>query len=105
MMGSLTPHIMNLQRNKRGMVADLRSEGGKQVLADLVRWADVVIDNYRPGVTERLGIDYPSLKAINPSIIACSITGYGPERAGAGQGCVGRHRAGLRRSHGDDRRT
>ena len=77
MMGSLTPHIMNLQRNKRGMVADLRSEGGKQVFADLVRWADVVIDNYRPGVTERLGIDYPSLKAINPSIIACSITGYG----------------------------
>ena len=58
---------MNLQRNKRGMVADLRSEGGKQVFADLVRWADVVIDNYRPGVTERLGIDYASLKAINPT--------------------------------------
>ena len=77
MMGSLTPHIMNLQRNKRGMVVDLRSEGGRQVFEGLVRWADVVVDNYRPGVTGRLGIDYPSLKALNPRVVACSITGYG----------------------------
>ena len=77
MMGSLTPHIMNLQRNKRGMVVDLRSEGGREVLESLVRWADVVVDNYRPGVTGRLRIDYPSLKALNPRVIACSITGYG----------------------------
>lgn len=76
-MGSLTPHVMNLQRNKRGMVVDLRSEGGRQVFEGLVRWADVVVDNYRPGVTERLRIDYPSLKALNPRVIACSITGYG----------------------------
>ncbi len=77
MMGSLTAHIMNLQRNKRGMVVDLRSEGGREVFEGLVRWADVVVDNYRPGVTERLRIDYPSLKALNPRVIACSITGYG----------------------------
>ena len=77
MMGSLTPHIMNLQRNKRGVVVDLRSAGGKEVFADLVRWADVVIDNYRPGVTERLGADYASLRALNPRVIACSITGFG----------------------------
>ena len=77
MMGSLTPHIMNLQRNKRGMVVDLRSEGGRQVFEGLVRWADVVIDNYRPGVTARLGIDYPSLRALNQRVVACSITGYG----------------------------
>ena len=77
MMGSLTAHIMNLQRNKRGMVVDLRSEGGREVLEGLVRWADVVVDNYRPGVTGRLRIDYPSLKALNPRVIACSITGYG----------------------------
>ena len=76
-MGSLTPHVMDLQRNKRGMVVDLRSEGGRQVFEGLVRWADVVVDNYRPGVTARLGIDYPSLKALNPRVIACSITGYG----------------------------
>ena len=77
MMGALTPHVMNLQRNKRGMVVDLRSEGGRQVFEGLVRWADVVVDNYRPGVTARLGIDYPSLKALNPRVVACSITGYG----------------------------
>ncbi len=77
MMGSLTAHIMNLQRNKRGMVVDLRSEGGREVFEGLVRWADVVLDNYRPGVTGRLRIDYPSLKALNPRVIACSITGYG----------------------------
>lgn len=77
MMGSLTPHVMNLQRNKRGMVVDLRSEGGKRIFADLVRWADVVMDNYRPGVAERLGADYPSLRALNRRVIACSITGYG----------------------------
>ncbi len=77
MMGSLTPHIMNLQRNKRGMVVDLRSEGGRQVFEGLVRWADVVVDNYRPGVTGRLGIDYPSLRTLNPRVVACSITGYG----------------------------
>ncbi|MDE2836322.1 MAG: CoA transferase [Chloroflexota bacterium] len=76
-MGSLTPHVMNLQRNKRGMVVDLRSEGGREVLEGLVRWADVVIDNYRPGVTARLGVDYPSLRALNPRVVACSITGYG----------------------------
>ena len=77
MMGSLTPHVMNLQRNKRGMVVDLRRPGGKEVFEDLARWADVVIDNYRPGVTGRLGVDYPSLKAVNPRVIACSITGFG----------------------------
>ncbi len=77
MMGSLTPHVMNLQRNKRGMVVDLRSPGGKEVFEGLARWADVVIDNYRPGVTERLGVDYPSLKVVNPRVIACSITGFG----------------------------
>lgn len=77
MMGSLTPHIMNLQRNKRGIVIDLKNSGGRRVFDDLVRWADIVIDNYRPGVVERLGIDYESLKQINPRVIACSITGYG----------------------------
>ena len=77
MMGSLTAHVMNLQRNKRGMVVDLRSDGGREVFEGLVRWADVVVDNYRPGVTGRLRIDYPSLKALNPRVIACSITGYG----------------------------
>lgn len=76
-MKGLSPHIMTLQRNKRGIVIDLRNPAGKAAFDDLVRWADVVLENFRPGVTERLGIDYATLKTINPRVIACSITGYG----------------------------
>lgn len=73
----MTPHILTLQRNKRSVVINLRHDAGRETFYDLVRWADVVVDNYRPGVTERLRVDYPSLREINPRIIACSITGYG----------------------------
>lgn len=76
-MDGLSPHIMTLSRNKRGIVINLRNADGKRTFDDLVRWADVVIDNYRPGVTQRLKIDYPSLCEVNPQIITCSITGYG----------------------------
>lgn len=76
-MKGLSPHIMTLSRNKRGIVINLRNSSGKQTFDDLVRWADVVIDNYRPGVTQRLKIDYPSLCEVDPRIITCSITGYG----------------------------
>ena len=73
----LAPHFLTNQRNKRGIVIDLKHPAGKAAFADLVRWADVVLENYRPGVTGRLGIDYPALAALNPRIIMCSITGYG----------------------------
>jgi CoA:oxalate CoA-transferase len=76
-MNGLSPHIMTLSRNKRGIVINLRNAAGKETFDELVRWADVVIDNYRPGVTQRLKIDYPSLCHVNPRIITCSITGYG----------------------------
>ncbi len=73
----LAPHILTNQRNKRSIVIDLKHPAGKAAFADLVRWADVVMENYRPGVTGRLGIDYPALAALNPRVIVCSITGYG----------------------------
>ena len=73
----LAPHFHTNQRNKRGIVIDLKHPAGKAAFADLVRWADVVLENYRPGVTERLGIDFPALAALNPRVIMCSITGYG----------------------------
>jgi len=66
-----------INRNKKGLTLDLKSEKGKEVFYDLVRKCDVVYDNYRPGVVERLGIDYDTLKAINPRIVCCSITGFG----------------------------
>lgn len=67
--------IMN--RNKKSITLNLRDERGKQILYDLVKSSDVVIDNYRAGVTKRLKIDYDTLKQINPKIICCSISGFG----------------------------
>jgi crotonobetainyl-CoA:carnitine CoA-transferase CaiB-like acyl-CoA transferase len=61
----------------RSIPVDLRTAGGKEVFTDLVRSADVVIDNYRPGVLQRLGIDYDALAAVNPGIISMSVTGFG----------------------------
>lgn len=64
-------------RGKRGLAIDLKSEKGREAFYDLVRVSDVVLDNYRLGVRERLGIDYETLRAINPRIVSCSVTGYG----------------------------
>lgn len=71
--------FQNLHRNKRSMTLNLKSEEGLGVLHQLVRTADVVVENYRPDVKFRLKIDYESLKAINPRIILASISGYGQD--------------------------
>lgn len=65
-------------RGKRGLAIDLKSPEGREAFYDLVRVSDVVLDNYRVGVRERLNIDYATLRKINPRIISCSVTGYGP---------------------------
>lgn len=67
----------SLNRNKRSVEIDTKSEAGKQMVYDLVRQADVVIDNFRAGVMDRLGFGYEALKAINPRIICASGTGFG----------------------------
>ena len=64
-------------RGMRSIAIDLQAQAGQAVFRDLVRSADVVIDNYRPGVLQRLGIDYDALRAVNPRIISLSITGFG----------------------------
>src|SRR5262249_52091575 len=69
--------FLTLNRNKQSIVVDLKKEAGRQVFYDLVKVADVVIDNFRPGVLERLAVDYPTLARINPRIIQCSVTGFG----------------------------
>ena len=71
--------FQNLHRNKRSIAIDLKSPAGKKVFLSLVKTADVVIENYRPDVKDRLGIDYASLKAINPRIILASISGFGQD--------------------------
>ena len=64
-------------RGKRSAVLDLKDEGDLATFKNLAAFADVVVESFRPGVTERLGIDYATLGAANPRLIYCSITGYG----------------------------
>ena len=66
-----------LNRNKRSIVINLKSEEGKEVFYKLAKEADVLVEEMRPGVSKRLGIDYEKLKGMNPRIVYCSITGYG----------------------------
>jgi crotonobetainyl-CoA:carnitine CoA-transferase CaiB-like acyl-CoA transferase len=69
--------FLTLNRNKQSIAINLKTEEGLQVFYDLVATSDVVIDNFRPGVLERLKIDFETLKAIKPDIIQCSVTGFG----------------------------
>lgn len=71
------PAFFALNRNKRSVTLDLRSEEGKEDFLTLVRTADVVVENFRPGVVDRLGIGYETLREINPGIIYASISGFG----------------------------
>lgn len=70
-------YYMSFNRNKKSIVIDLKSEEGLNLFYELVKHADVVWDNYRAGVNERLKIDYETLSKINPAIISSSITAYG----------------------------
>ena len=78
--GETSAYFIALNRNKRGVSLNLKDEEGYRVFRELVRRSDVVYDNYRPGVLERLGADYGTLRRANPRIISASVTGYG--RAG-----------------------
>jgi len=66
-----------VQRNKRALRVDLKQPEGVAVLHALARTADVLVEGFRPGVTERLGVGYDTLAALNPKLVYCSITGYG----------------------------
>lgn len=71
--------FLSLNRNKRSLAVDLKSEEGRGLLYRLVAESDVFLQNYRPGVAARLGVDYGSLREINPAIIYVSISGYGED--------------------------
>src|SRR6202008_3577734 len=73
------PDFQNLHRNKRSITLDLKSPQGKEILMRLVKTADVVVENFRPDVKDRLGIDYESLKKVNKRIILASISGFGQD--------------------------
>ncbi|HXJ78937.1 MAG TPA: CoA transferase [Candidatus Methylomirabilis sp.] len=69
--------FLGINRNKRGLVVDLKHPDGRAVVHRLVRDADVLVENFRPAVPPRLGIDYETLARINPKLIYCAVTGYG----------------------------
>ncbi|MFI0472410.1 CaiB/BaiF CoA transferase family protein [Halomonas sp. HMF6819] len=66
-----------INRNKKSISLNLKDERGREIFYQLAADADVIVENYRPGVTKSLSIDYDTIKAINPSIVYCSISGYG----------------------------
>lgn len=70
-------YFLTLNRGKKSIAIDLKRPEGREVFYRLVRTADVVVDNFSPGVTARLGLDHASLSAINPAVITCSISGFG----------------------------
>jgi len=69
--------VLKRNRGKQSLALDLQTQEGQKLLHDLVRQADIVLENFRPGVSARIGADYATLKAIKPDLIYCSITGFG----------------------------
>ncbi|ALG69201.1 CaiB/BaiF CoA transferase family protein [Beggiatoa leptomitoformis] len=70
-------YFLAVNRNKRGITLDLRQEKGRDIFLQLAKTADVIIESFRPQVVDKLGIGYDTIKAINPRIVYCAITGYG----------------------------
>lgn len=83
--GGFPALFLNNNRGKRSIGLDLTSAEGRQIALDLCAAADIVVQNFRPGAMERLGLDYPSVKAVNANIIYCSISGFGPTGPYAGR--------------------
>lgn len=79
MTGEDTAGFLALNRNKRSIAIDLKQDTGRDVFYRLVESADVVVENFRPGVTPRLGIDYPTLRGHNAGLIYASISGFGQD--------------------------
>ncbi len=77
--GKESAYYLSINRNKKSIAIDLRQDEGREIVYQLARRSDVALENFRPGVAEKLGVDYPSLRAVNPRIIYCSISGFGQE--------------------------
>jgi crotonobetainyl-CoA:carnitine CoA-transferase CaiB-like acyl-CoA transferase len=73
--------FLTFNRNKKSVVINLKTDAGRALFYDLVKVSDVVVDNFRAGVLERLKVDYATLSALNPRLIQCSVTGFGTEGA------------------------
>jgi len=72
-------YFVGMNRNKKSITLDLKAKEGKEIFLRLTRESDVVVENFRPGVMRNLGLDYDVLRAVNPAIIYCGISGYGKD--------------------------
>lgn len=75
----LPPFFRSINRNKKSLTLNLKAPAARNILQQLVKKYDVFMEGFRPGVAERIGMDYPTLRRMNPRIIYCSISGYGQE--------------------------
>ncbi len=80
--------FQNLHRNKLSVTLDLKSDAGREVFREMARQADVVVENMRPGVKHRLGVDYETLAAVNPRLVYGSISGFGQDGPYAERPCL-----------------
>ena len=76
--GKMSHYFAAVNRNKKSLAVDMKSEAGRDIVAKLAAEADVLIDNFRPGVLDGLGLGYEVLKKKNPRLVYCSISGFGP---------------------------
>ncbi|WP_257013608.1 CaiB/BaiF CoA transferase family protein [Rhodococcus sp. ACPA4] len=83
--GDMSAMFVNVNRSKRSLTVDLKTPEGVAVLKKLVSTADVVVQNFRPGVVERLGIGYDDLSAVNPNLVYLSMSGFGERGPASGQ--------------------
>ncbi|MEP3114568.1 CoA transferase [Nisaea sp.] len=81
----MSPAFLTVNLNKRSIALDLKSDAGRAAAAKLVENADVVVENFVPGVAAKLGIDYESVRAANPNVVYCSISGYGQNGPKSGE--------------------
>jgi len=76
--GGLSAFYLNNNRGKRSIALDVTTDEGKAVLLELAGQVDIVMQNFRPGAVDRMGVGYEAVKAINPGVVYCSISGFGP---------------------------
>jgi len=91
-------YFLNLNRNKKGITLNLKSETGKVLFRKMVKQADMVVENYRPGVMERLGLGYEELKKLNPGLVYGAVSGFGhtgPYSQRPGYDAIGQAMSGL----------
>jgi len=105
---TISTYFLSCNRNKQSIVLDLKSQDGRDALTELVRRSDVLLENFRPGVLDRLGFTMERLTELNPALVVLSISGFGhdgPEGGRAGYDQIAQGEAGLMSMTGPDPQT